>query len=66
MKDGALAVVGAEEIVVPKSLVWELEQYIRKLERILGQKTENIDILEGAIRIGREKKSNLPATLTLS
>jgi transposase len=42
--------------VVPESRVRELEQKIQRLERILGQKTVDIEILKEAIRIGREKK----------
>jgi len=56
MEDGALTAVGSEEKVVPESQVRELETKIRRLERILGQKTVDIEILKEAIRIGREKK----------
>lgn len=56
MEDGALAGVGSEEKVVPESQVRELDAKIRRLERILGQKTVDIEILKEAIKIGREKK----------
>ena len=56
MEDGALTAVGSEEKVVPESQVRELEAKIRRLERILGQKTVDIEILKEAIRVGREKK----------
>jgi transposase len=56
MEDGALTAVGSEEKVIPESQVRELEAKIRRLERILGQKTVDIEILKEAIRIGREKK----------
>lgn len=56
MEEGALTAVGSEEKVVPESQVRELEAKIRRLERILGQKTVDIEILKEAIRIGREKK----------
>jgi transposase len=56
MEDGASTAVGSEEKVVPESRVRELEQKIQRLERILGQKTVDIEILKEAIRIGREKK----------
>lgn len=56
MEDGALTAVGSEERVVPESKVRELEAKIMKLERILGQKTVDIEILKEAIKIGREKK----------
>ena len=42
MEDGALTAVGSEERVVPESQVRELEAKIRRLERILGQKTVDI------------------------
>jgi transposase len=41
---------------VPESQVKELELRIRQLERVLGQKTLDIEILKEAVRIGREKK----------
>jgi transposase len=56
MEDGALTGVGSEERVVPESQVRELEAKIKRLERILGQKTVDIEILKEAVRIGREKK----------
>ncbi len=56
MEDGALTAVDSEERVVPESRVRELEGQIKRLERILGQKTVDIEILKEAIRIGREKK----------
>lgn len=56
VEEGALTAVGSEEKVVPESQVRELEAKVRRLERILGQKTVDIEILKEAIRIGREKK----------
>jgi transposase len=56
MEEGALTGVGSEERVVPVSQVRELEAKVRQLERIIGQKTVDIEILKEAIRIGREKK----------
>ncbi len=56
MEDGALTGVGSEERVVPESQIKELELRIRQLERVLGQKTLDIEILKEAVRIGREKK----------
>ena len=56
MEDGALTAVGSEERVVPQSQVKELEVKIRQLERILGQKIVDIEILKEAVKIGREKK----------
>ena len=56
MEDGALTAVDSEERVVPESRVRELEGQIKRLERILGQRTVDIEILKEAIRIGREIK----------
>jgi len=56
MEDGALTAVGAEEQVVPVSKVKELETRIKQLERALGRKTLDNEILKEAIRVGREKK----------
>ena len=56
MENGALTGVDKEEAVVPVSEAKELQQRIRQLERILGQKTVELEILKEAVRIGREKK----------
>jgi len=56
MEEGALTAVASEEKVVPESRVRELEAKVRQLERILGQKTMDIEILKEAIKIGRKKK----------
>ena len=56
MEEGALEGIRAEDGVVPKSQVKELERRIRELERILGRKTLENEILREAVKIGREKK----------
>jgi len=56
MESGALTAVGAEEAVVPVSKVKLLENRVRELERILGKKTLENEILREAVKIGREKK----------
>ena len=56
MEEGALTGVGSEERVVPERRVRELEAKVRQLERIIGHKAVDIEILKEAIRIGREKK----------
>lgn len=56
MEKGALTSIKAEESVVPVSEVNDLKKRIRQLERILGQKTLDIEILREAVKIGREKK----------
>lgn len=56
MREGALVAVGADEHVVPASEVKQLKNQIRELERLLGKKTMEAEILRDAIRIAREKK----------
>ena len=56
MREGALVAVGADENVVPASEVKQLKIQIRELERLLGRKTMETEILRDAIRIAREKK----------
>ena len=56
MEDGALEGVGSEERVVAESELKKAHDRIKRLERLLGQKTEEVECLKEAIRIGREKK----------
>ena len=56
LNEGALCAVGAEESVVPLSELKELQAKVRELERLLGRKTMEVEILKDAIRIAREKK----------
>jgi transposase len=56
MESGALTSIKSEEAVVPVSEVNELKKRIRQLERALGQKTLDNEILREAVKIGREKK----------
>jgi transposase len=56
MREGALVAVGADDQVVPASEVKQLKAQIRELERLLGKKTMETEILKDAIRIAREKK----------
>src|SRR5512139_3488431 len=56
MREGALVAVRADDHVVPASEVKQLKAQIRELERLLGKKTMETDILRDAIRIAREKK----------
>ena len=48
--------VGSEEAVVPVSQLKAAETRIRQLERIIGQKTVDIEILKEAVKLGRKKK----------
>lgn len=56
MEAGALTGVDAEQTVVPASKVKELEKRIRQLERALGKKSLEAEILKEAVTIAREKK----------
>jgi len=60
--EGALFAVWAEEELVPSSEIKELKRRIRELERMLGRKTMEAEILKEALKIAREKKliSRLP------
>jgi transposase len=54
--EGGLVAVGKEERVVPESEVNKLRAQIRELQRLLGKKTMEVEILRDAIEIAREKK----------
>jgi transposase len=56
MREGALVAVEADDRVVPASEVKQLKAQIRELERLLGKKTMETEILRDAIRIAQEKK----------
>ena len=56
MYEGALCAVKAGEEVVPATEVKALRERIRQLERLLGRKTMEVEILKEAIAIAREKK----------
>ncbi len=61
MREGALSAMGAEEEVVPASEVKDLKARIRELERLLGKKTMEVEILKEAVALSREKKRLLAA-----
>lgn len=56
VKEGGLKAVGADEGVVPASEVKALKAKIRELERLLGKKTVQVEILKEALELAREKK----------
>jgi transposase len=56
MSDGGHEAVRADEDVVPLSRVRELETKIRELERLLGRKTMETEILREALDAARPKK----------
>ena len=56
MYSGALSAMRADEEVVPASEVKSLKGKVRELERLLGKKTMEVEILKDALEIAREKK----------
>ena len=56
MSEGGQEAVRADEEVVPLSRVRELENRVRELERLLGRKTMETEILREALEAARPKK----------
>jgi transposase len=56
MREGGLSAIQANERVIGASEVRRLKNRIRELERLLGKKTMEAEILKEAIEIAREKK----------
>lgn len=56
MKEGQTEALKSGERVVPISDARALQKRIVELERMLGRKTLEVEILKEAVRIGREKK----------
>ncbi len=63
---GALTAAGAEEEVVPASDYRALQNQLRELQRLLGKKSMEVEILEEALEIsGRQKKPLLRSLSSL-
>ena len=60
MLEGGHAAVEADEDIVAASRVRELEKRVRDLERVLGRKTMENEILKEALEVARPKKHSLP------
>ena len=60
MLEGGHQAVHADEDVVGTSKVRELEKRVRDLERLLGRKTMEAEILKEALDLARAKKPLLP------
>jgi len=54
-QDGSLAAVSAGEAVVPASQLAAAFKEIRELQRLLGKKTQEAEILKEAVEYGRSK-----------
>jgi transposase len=63
MAEGGKEAVRVDEDVVGSSEVKALEKRIRELERVLGKKTLENEILREAVKVAHEKKllSRLPS-----
>ena len=61
--EGALSAVGAGEEVVPASEFRALQQQVRELQRLLGKKTLENEILREALDLAQPKKRLLRASL---
>ena len=56
IRQGSISAVRADEEVVPVSEVKQLRARLRELERLLGKKTMEAEILKEALELSREKK----------
>ena len=59
MSEGGKEAVRADEDVVAASEVRRLEERVRELERLLGRKTMEVEILKQALDLARVKKPTL-------
>lgn len=55
-QDGSLSAVTAGEAVVPASELAEAMKQIRELQRLLGKKTMEAEILKEAVEVARSRK----------
>ena len=63
MVEGGHEAVQADEDVVGASRLRELEKRVRELERLLGKKTMEVEILKEALELARPKKRASPLLL---
>ena len=56
MSQGGQVAVKADEDVVAASRLRDLEQRVRELERLLGRKTLEVEVLKEALTVARGKK----------
>ena len=56
MNEGGAVAVGSNEQVVANSQARKLEERVRELERMLGRKTMEVEILKEALEASRSKK----------
>ena len=63
MSEGGKEAIRADEDVVPASEARKLEERVRELERLLGRKTMEVEILKEALDLARVKKPTLLSRL---
>ncbi len=63
MSEGGKEAIRADEDVVPASEARKLEERVRELERLLGRKTMEVEILKEALDLARVKKPILLSRL---
>jgi transposase len=63
MSEGGKEAIRADDEVVAKAEVQSLQRRVRELERVLGKKTMENEILREAVKLAHEKKliSRLPS-----
>ena len=66
MSEGGQEAVRADDDVVPAAEVRRLEERVRELERLLGRKTMEVEILKEALDLARAKKPILLSQLASS
>ncbi len=59
MKEGGAVAVGSDQAVVGEAQVKKLEVKVRELERLLGKKTMEVEILREALERSQAKKLTL-------
>lgn len=57
MSEGGREAVRADDDVVPAAEARRLEERVRELERLLGRKTMEVEILKEALDLARSKKA---------
>ncbi len=63
MSEGGKEAIRADDEVVSKAEILSLQKQIRELQRVLGKKTLENEILREAVKVAHEKKliSRLPS-----
>jgi transposase len=66
MSEGGKEAVRVDEVVVAASEVRRLEERVRELERLLGRKTMEVEILKEGLDLARVKKTDLAVAVAAS